>query len=345
MPDRDDPGEGAKGAIGSGAFSAIVLAIGLVLFALPIPELKQLKLIRHAVQGPAPIAIVGPSVIDTVSRCDSDPRTIPDMLAAEMHRPVSDLSDPGQPISDEINLAAAAGRNRAVKDVILPIAPAAVDEWTTPSYRRLATYQAVSPRFTAFRAASLADFWSGLSLSPQRAQRSFSFAGRAYPDYRMISATEFAREKRLAACPEIATHHPEFTKSYYWWMYVAARSNPALSRIVGDLGGYLADRGQRLHVVLLPVNQDMLRRLSPDWAAVATTRQRQIAAALRARNVHVVDLSTLLSGREFITPWCACTHLSDRGRQRVAQAIAADIQPGGRPQTVAMTDRAMRDGI
>jgi hypothetical protein len=334
-----------KAPIGSRSFCAIMLVLGLLLFALPMPEVKNVKLLGRAMKAPDEIALVGPSVIDTVSRCDKDSRTIPDLVAADTHMRVSDLSDPGQPISDEINLAAVAARNHAVTDVVLPIAPAAIDEWTTPSYRKLLTYKMISPRFAVFHAASLADFWSGLSLSPQRAQRAFSFDGRAYPDYRVVSATEFATEKKFTSCPELTTHDPAFTKSYYWWMYVAGRPNPALYQLVGDLGSYLEHQGHRLHVVLLPLNRDLLRSLSPAWASAAIARQREVAAALTARHVHVVDLSTALASDQFITPWCACTHLSDQGRGVVAQAIAADIRSSRTPQMLASVTQAKIHGL
>ena len=306
-----------------------MLILGLLLFALPMPDAKDLKLLNRAMHSPSQIALVGPSTIDTISRCDRDSRTIADLLATATGKQVSDLSDPGQSISDGINLAAVAGIAPSVKDVVLPIAPAAMDEWTTPPYRKLLTYKAINPRFAVFDAASISDFWSGLSLSPERAQRSFSFRAHAYPDYRTISATEFAREKQLAACPEPMTHNPAFTRGYYWWMYVAGQPNPALYPLVANLSEYLEARGRRLHVVLLPVNFELLRALSPDWATIAAARQQHVAAALAARHVRVVNLSGALAKDQFITPWCACTHLNDKGRSVVAGAMAADIRTMG----------------
>jgi len=319
-----------------------MLVIGLFLLALPIPEIKDLKLLGRAMSPSSPITLVGPSTIDTVSRCDRDTRTITDLLSAATGARVADLSDPGQPISDAINLAAVAGGAPQVQDVILPIAPAAIDEWTTPSYRKLLAFKA---GFAVFDAASVGDFWSGLSLRPERAQRAYSFGAKIYPDYRTISATQFAREKRLAGCPEALTHDPAFTRSYYWWMYVAQEPNPALYQLVGELSRYLGDRGRRLHVVLLPLNLQLIRTFSPDWARIAAARQAQFAAALTARNVHVVNLSAALTMGQFITPWCACTHLSDQGRSIVADAVATDIRAMTAPSKLASASAAKPNGI
>lgn len=321
-------GQARQRGLGPAGFSTIVLAVALILFALPWVgpgQLRRLNDIRH---DTAPIAIVGPSTIFHISPCDTDKRTVAAMVGDGTGEAVLDLSLGGQQTVEAVDLAAAALRNPAVTDVVLPLAHPYMDDRTTPRYRRFLLYKAMAPGFPGFAATSLEDFWTGMSGAPRRAEQGFTFEGRRYPDYRVLAATRFTREKALMRCPEPETHDPAFNRAYHWWTYMAARANPALYGLIARLRQDADARAKRLHVVMLPSNTEMLDRLQPGWGRIVAKRQQDAVAALARRGVPVLDLSRGFGNDEFSTRWCACVHLNEKGRHHLAGAIVADIRRG-----------------
>jgi hypothetical protein len=307
------------------AFSAIVILVALAIFAAPLIDVPQLRLIALARTAPATIAIVGPSTIDAVSKCDRDTRTVAQMLEDVSLDSVIDLSLPGQTLSQSINLAAISSQNPTVTDVVLPVTHPATEDWTTPPYRELVAYKLVMPGFQTFAAADLSDFWNGISGRQRRVEKPYLFEGSQFPGYSTISATEFSLEKRLGDCPEVLTHNPAFTKSYFWWTNVQAQQNPSLFDLITDLQNVVTQSGKRFHVVALPENLDLLSRWDTSWRDVVREKQARFVATLRARGIDVIDLSDKFREGEFMQQWCACIHLSDAGRMHVAQAIVEKL--------------------
>jgi hypothetical protein len=313
----------------------MLAGVAVALFLLPFPSRGQLKRLTFIAMTRARIVIVGPSTFDYVSICDQDKRTVPDMLAKRTGLSVLDLSVGGQPLTDSINLAAASGNAASISDIVLPLLIPQIDDWTTPPYRELVVYKAVSPRFEVFAADSLAEFWQGLTEKPSRLEQGYSFDGKVYPDYRVLAAGVFAREKDLMTCPETVTHDAEFLRSYLWWTHVAATRNQSLFGLVANLKADLTERGKRLHVVLLPANLELIGQISPAWRPIVEDKQRRLIAGLANVGVGVVDLSNLFPSSEFSSQWCACTHLSQSGRLHLARAIAQDIQSPFVPSSAA----------
>lgn len=321
----DAPPAGGCRTIGASAFCAIVVCLGVGLFALPIPPTEQVKWLAEAAEANGQIAIIGPSTIDVVSQCDSDKRTVVEMLRDTVGKKVSDLSSGQEQISDAINLAAAAGNSQSITDVVLAIAFSQVDEWTTPPYRMIAAFKATNPDLDVFSAANAQDLLAGLSSATPRIQQAYEFEGKKYPPYPIISAREFSREKKLAGCPEVVTHDPEFMKSYYWWTHVQPTENTALYPLVASLDRTLARKGRKLHIVLLPTNYDLIAKLDATWPAAIRKKEAKLVDGLRSQGLKVTDLSGEFRESEFITPWCGCIHLSAAGRAHLVRAIAADI--------------------
>lgn len=311
--------------LGPNTFSAIIILIGLAIFAAPLVDIPQLRLIALARTASAKIAIVGPSTIDTFSRCDHDDRSIAQMLQEEALEPVVDLSLPGQTLSQSINIAAISSRNPAISDVVLPITHPATEDWTTPAYREFIAYKLVVPGFRTFVAADLREFWNGISDQPRRIEAGYTFEGNQFPSYATISATEFSREKKLGGCPEVLTHDPAFTKSYFWWTNVQTHENEEFVDLVADLQAAVLKSGKRFHVVVLPSNLELISKLDRNWGEVVRTQQGHFVATLRGRGVDVLDLSDRFRDSEFMQQWCACIHLNDIGRRHVAHAIAATM--------------------
>ena len=318
-------------ALRPGIFAAIVVAGALFLFALPYPSAGQLRRLVLLHRTTATIALAGPSTIGYVSPCDHDQRDVAAMLGDLSRSGVVDLSVVGQPVADTLNVSAMAGRAASIRDVVLPLSYTGLDDWGTPPYRKLVSYKLLTPDYTVFKAPSLRDLWGGLSGQPTRQQGAFSFQGRRYPDYRGIAAGKFARERAASACPEPVTHDPVFLRDYVWWTHIAAQPNPAFSGLVRDLQRNLAGRRKHLLVVVLPLNLDLIGRISPDWRRLLEARSDQQVGSLRATGADVLDLTRDFHQNEFSTQWCACVHLNQAGRYHLADAIALRLGPPAVP--------------
>ena len=308
----------------AGTFCAIVLVLGLLVFALPTRD--RVTAVTKMATTTAPVVLLGPSTIDFVSKCDSDKRTVAEMLGAVRGGPVLDASYGGQALSDGLNLGAFGSRARHVTDVVLPIAHPYSDDWTVPSFSATAFYTAVTGGRILAGADTVEDAWGGLIARSHRPEMPYRFEGKDYPDYRILSATEFGTEKKLETCPGVLSHDPAFTRSYYWWTHVATRYHESLPTLLIRLNGFLAASGKRLHVVILPTNQQLLGTYSPDWPRLVLARQRRLADDLRRHQVAVIDLADQFPNDEFAVQWCACIHLNEKGRLHLAEAIATGLQ-------------------
>jgi hypothetical protein len=95
--------------------------------------------------------------------------------------------------------------------------------------------------------------------------------------------------------------------------------------MLADLSAHIRAKGKALHVVMLPVNYDLLAGFDQDWATTIRDRQVHKIRELRKLGVSVLDLSDLVSADQFSTVWCACTHLNEVGRHKVAEAISESL--------------------
>jgi hypothetical protein len=308
-------------------FCCVVLATGLLLLAIPFPDPRLLKDIAHARLAKAPMSIVGASTIDYVSTCDTDKRNIADMLRALTGRQLIDLSVGGQLMSDSISLSAVAGRNPAVRDVILPLAYPYIDDWTTPYFRKLPAYKLLAPEFSLLGTSNLSRLWGGLSGQPRKIEGAYRFEGKDYPDYRQLSTTTFATRKKLETCPEAPSSDPTFTRSYYWWTYVATEDHSSLFTLIPELHRYLRARGKHLIFVLLPINLEYIAKLDPSWPGIIRKTESELVDSLKEQGVDVVDLSDEIPSDEFTDRWVGPVHFYQKGRLRVAQEIAAKLHP------------------
>jgi hypothetical protein len=299
----------------------ILFVTAIILYLAPIPSGGQFNRVVKAKTGPGQIAVVGPSTIDYVSNCDQDRRTIPAMITALSGTPVLNLAVGGQPIVDSLNLAALSAGNSNVKDILFFLAHTQVDDWTTPDYRTLLFYKALNPGFKVYDAETTTDFWNGLSGEPRRLVHGYEFQGVHYPDYNVLSAREFAKEKKLSSCPEVLTHDKEFTKSYFWWTNVEKKENSGLYNLLADLDRVANANGKKLHVVVLPTNLELIDSLNPDWRTSVSRFQDSVVENLQRRGLDVVDLSDDFKQDDFAVQWCACIHMSEKGRLKISKAV------------------------
>jgi hypothetical protein len=101
-----------------------VLIVFVVAYFAPIPSRATLELVWTvwSGHGPAPranIATVGNSVVQHVSKCDQDKRTITEITSNALAQPILDLSYGGQTFLETINYAAIALKSPQFQTVII----------------------------------------------------------------------------------------------------------------------------------------------------------------------------------------------------------------------------------
>jgi hypothetical protein len=321
----DDCATSKKSKISPVLFSSIVVTVGLLLLVAPFPDTSFLKELAHARLSKAPLSIVGASTIDYVSNCDTDKRNIAEMLRALTGHEVVDLSAGGQLLSDSIDLAAVTGQNPAVREVILPLAYPYIDDWTTPHFRKLPIYKLMAPRFSAFSAPDLWNFWAGFSGESRKIEKAYHFEGKDYPDYRQLATTTFARGKKLETCPEAPSLDSTFTKSYYWWTYVATEGHSGLFTMIPELNRYLLSKGKHLIFVMMPINFEYIAKLDAGWPATIRKGKMELVDFLKEQGVEVIDLSDKLPSGAFTDRWVGPIHFYQNGRLQIAQEIVAKL--------------------
>ena len=189
------------------------------------------------------LVFFGNSVIRTPSKCDSDRRSIVEMMAAPDLRRTIDASRGGMPLGtmlDLLEIATSIGIRPGL--VVLPL----------------------NPYDSSFRdAAQKSGIQSYINLNFPRAMEGHaavdgeypeSFAGRVYGNYKAFSGREFIIEKKSMKCPENIGKDTDFVRFMYYRNY--------LSRTQTDLDpsdllhriNALQSGGLKILVVLMPVN-------------------------------------------------------------------------------------------
>src|ERR1700733_10280385 len=104
-------------------YIAVVASILVVFLLLPLPS-GFINKLRHSnfpqtFTTKADTVLFGASTIDQSSRCDTDKRSIVDMLAESTHKPVVNGSYSGETLEEAVNLAALASRVGKIDNVII----------------------------------------------------------------------------------------------------------------------------------------------------------------------------------------------------------------------------------
>jgi hypothetical protein len=95
--------------------------------------------------------------------------------------------------------------------------------------------------------------------------------------------------------------------------------------LVARVNAHANKKGKRLHVVMLPVNYELLAGFDQSWATRVKHQERRRREDLMRLGVSVLDLTHLLSADQFSTLWCACTHFNESGRRKVVEAISRHL--------------------
>ncbi len=304
--------------------SAMIVLLAIAVFILPIPT--DFNVVRTLVKlsraNPAAEIVIGNSVVDHVSRCDVDQRSIPQLLAERSGVPTIDASYGGQPFAVALNVAALSLRRSGVTGVTMLISPFAF----TSSPELDARTQLF---FRATAGSLLVNDWQNgplarrqLAATTTASLTAFSYGGVRYPDYAGVQARFMTRERDAMPCPENLGHDQRFIEAYYWNAYLRT---PIDMRYITDLAALNARArasGQRLRLVLLPIDYHDVTQLNPVLAAAIKARYALLYRALRAAGLAPIDLSREGDARFFADRWCACGHLSLAGRLAVATAVA-----------------------
>lgn len=308
----------------------IVFTLAAVLaFILPGRELTPIVKSRLA---NASIVVLGNSAITHRSRCDRDQRTIPMMMADESGRSVIDLSTPGQLIDQSVNVGGYALGNPGVQRIVFTLSLFDLADFDTTPLQEALLHRAWNRGIVQ---PSLADRLrangSALTLLTGRAAGSrapFEYKGVPYPEYEGIKRDFFSHEKRIMGCPETDGADAGFVEAFHFAQYVQLPIHEPLIDMVASLKRLASDRGVAMDVYLLPINGELMRRFDPLLLERLRLRVQKVSQLFRERGLVLTDLSTLVGNEEFADRWCACGHMLQNGRLKVARSLVGAPSSG-----------------
>ncbi len=310
------------------SFFLLLLGVALVAVFFPVGNGIDLSKTIAALSTHDGVVMLGNSAIDHSSKCDADSRSLAALTGAAIGKPVADFSNSAQLLDETLSYAGILLRNRNVHTIVLPLAYFSfTDDWH-PSFQRAAFLNFMSA--TPGRFSATGDLLaSGIVGTDLTVHRSFTYAGRDYPDYDGIKVRYFQPAKDVMGCPETDGVDRRFLEAYYSHVYA---DTPVLEKniwAVSEFAHAAARQGRAVKVVLLPVDLELIASLSPGAATRTRRGIEKLVAALRSQGVDVLDLSPSLPNIAFADRWCACGHMQQDGRIRVAGAIAQFMADGG----------------
>jgi hypothetical protein len=321
-------------------FLCLVFAVACTFLA-PVPKQKHLARAGRAMfERGASVAISGPSFIEDVSRCDADRRDLVQMLAANRGGSVSDLSYGGQTLNESINYAALAVKNPRLKKVVVALSITGFSGWDDQNLNQFMFFRMLN--HTLPHESMVQRIRTGALENGHRDPwlESFEYNGRAYPDYNGIKATYFQEEHKSGTCPEQDGVNRDFIEAYYYQNYANLAPRQENFDVVSTLSASARSRGKTIYLVLMPIDFELMEQFNPLIAERAHVTIAFASKQLRLRGVNVLDLTAALPNSSFSDRWCACGHLMDQGRWKVAGLIAQAISDEPDTHTVASVPAA-----
>jgi hypothetical protein len=303
---------------------------GCFVFLAPFPDNNANLLNRTAsiarahLGGRKSIAVFGNSVIDALSRCDRDRRTLLEMIADASSRHSIDLSYGGQTISEELNLSSAALRAPGIDELVVFISTTSLADYDAIDLRSALFFRLFgTPLFSNDFLARLSR-GVGLTGVVHRFEP-FEYKGRSYPDYDGVKNRYFVKERQYTACPERQGEDLGFIEAYYYRNL--AEPNIWQQNVIdlSILAKDALDRRKRLVFVLSPINFGDMEALDPELAKAARRRRDQVLALADANNISIIDATEVAQADDFADRYCACGHLNERGRAALIDAIKEKI--------------------
>ena len=303
--------------------AALGLATLLPYRSLDLEDLKELK--RLAERRPATTVLLGNSVSRTFSRCDEDTASIGDMMAAA-GAPVIELARGGLKLDKMMKYGRLAALVREVDTVVLPIQ-------VYDGFLQLAEGDA-RPSIGRLIYQERSHFEAAAPTGDE------SYRGVRYGNLGEISATYFPVESAAMTCPENAGRNSDFVTYMYWRNYLRLAEPLAGLDALVAYRRELDARSTELLAVFMPQNLALMEKLhGPEAVARLRGQVAQAMQALRAGGVRVLDLTVAVAQEGFIDQWCACGHLGEGGRRKVAGTVARFLEDRSPVSTAAANER------
>lgn len=304
------------------ATCAVVLALAILLWPTP-SSTDQVGAARAAV-GRAAIKATGNSVITHRSKCDADTRTLPQMMGA------ADLSFPGETLAEGLNVAGLALRRGRPGTVVLMVSLSQLAAERREDLRSALFFRLAGIPLTVNGVAARIAALEPVTASPEREQTAFRYAGTDYPAYDQLKTRYLLPERLAMGCPETLGRNRRFIEALYWNNYLRMPLHLPYWRDLATLAADAGRGGNRLLIVLMPVDFGDVATLNPRLDAALRARRDAALARTRAAGLPLLDLSEALPAEAFADRWCGCGHLAAQGRRTVAARIAAAMgQAGG----------------
>lgn len=273
-------------------------------------------LLSGAARAQDKILLFGNSVNRTISRCDRDPRTLPDMLSAEAGTPIVNLSRGGMPLSQMLRIAElSVSFGIQPKAVVFPVA-----------FGDLLQLSDAPTGWDAFVRDNLP-----AALNPRPAERRVApapqdYKGRHYGSYNDFSKTHFEREKRESRCPEGLGTDPDFIEFMYWRTYLQPIDPAAgLARTI-ERAKRIQQHGVEVVFWFPPIDLEDLRALhGPQGVAAVRERVAALSKALSTQSFSILDTAEAVAAAGFTDRWCACGHLNEAGRILLARQMRGQL--------------------
>jgi hypothetical protein len=256
------------------------------------------------------LVFFGNSVIRTPSKCDSDRRSIVEMMEAPNIRKNIDASRGGMPLGtmlDLLEIATSIGVRPGL--VVLPLNP------YDSSFRDAAQKSGIRS-YIDLNFPGMVDGHATVD-----GEYPESFAGRVYGNYKAFSGREFILEKKSMKCPENVGKDTDFVRFMYFRNYISRTQNDIDPSDLIHRINSLQAKGLKILVVLMPVNIDDIQALHGPEAA-QQVRDKTTRALKQLGSLNVLDLSFSLGAGNFTDRYCACGHLNQIGRAVVAKNVS-----------------------
>lgn len=308
-------------------FLVVAAVAAVVVYLCPFGNKTDFSLGGRAMTTPAAVVIVGNSVVDHVSQCDTVASSIPSLVGELAGVRVADLSASGQLLKESIVYAGIALRNRSVKTVVMLVAYYSLaDEWE-PTMQRAAfldVWSGISP----FALDEVFERSGGFNGEALRFHAAFVYRGKKYPDYSELKAAYFERELAAETCPEGNGIDSGFVAAYYHHSYLGAPISERNVLAIGRLAAAARRDGKQVVVVMMPIDYQLMGTFDPAMVGPIKSGVHSAVADIAGLGVGVVNLSQLLPNQSFSDRWCACGHLVQSGRETVTRAIVAQALGG-----------------
>ena len=268
------------------------------------------------------VIMFGSSTVDTVSKCNSDKRTIPEMITDKTGGRILDASYGGAVLEWNVNLAAAAAKKTNIQTEIFSFGMKDLIDHDNLSFHDYLLLRLINP---ALDVDGPVTYFGGLPTmqpAPPKEFNPFTYLGVSYGGLAEFNASVFPKERDAETCPEKDGQDLNRVAAIYFHEMIEYPPNLENVRLLASLNHYVESLHKTVIFVMLPTNFEILGRFNPSWPDILRSRRDTFIARMKDNGVSVLDLSEGLPNQAFLGRWCGCSHLTAVGRDHVARGIA-----------------------